>query len=147
MVTLLRNIGILYGNKLKKKYYFNMWSNPELLETVMLRYHEMFCHLISATLFWLLQLSPDYCHSLLYNIASKDILKLYCVQNCLLGFSHGLLGFPILSHFWNLFTGYLLNLGSFSNSRLGYCLSNSFCPRRTFIYICHAFYSTQAQIT
>jgi len=25
----------------------------------------------------------DYCNSLLYNIASKDILKLQCVQNCL----------------------------------------------------------------
>ncbi|KAK2168810.1 hypothetical protein LSH36_14g11043, partial [Paralvinella palmiformis] len=25
----------------------------------------------------------DYCNSLLYNIASKDILNLQCVQNCL----------------------------------------------------------------
>ena len=31
---------------------------------------------------------------------------------------HSLLGFPILSHFWNLFTGSLFNLASFSNSAL-----------------------------
>jgi len=59
-----------------------------------------------------------YCNSLLYNIASKDILKLQCVQNCLARVVHGLLGFPILSHFWNLFTGSLFNLASFSNSAL-----------------------------
>jgi len=42
----------------------------------------------------------DYCNYLLYNIASKDILKLQCVQDCFkLGLSHGLLGFPTLSHF------------------------------------------------
>jgi len=43
----------------------------------------------------------DYCNSLLYNIASKDILKLQCVQNCLarvvtlsLRFSHSV---PLLN--------------------------------------------------
>jgi len=41
----------------------------------------------------------DYCNSLLYNIASKDILKFQCVQNWLAGLSHDILGFPILSHF------------------------------------------------
>jgi hypothetical protein len=46
----------------------------------------------------------DYCNSLLYDIASGDILKL-------------------MSHFWNLFTGSLFNLASFST--VHYCLSNS----------------------
>ena len=42
----------------------------------------------------------DYCNSLLYNIASKDILKRQCVQNCLARVvTHGLLAFPILSQF------------------------------------------------
>jgi len=61
----------------------------------------------------------NFCNSLYYSIASKDILKLQYVQNCVASFfSHGLVGFPILSHFWNLFTGSLFNLASFSNSAL-----------------------------
>ena len=41
----------------------------------------------------------DYFNSHLYKIASKDILKLQCIQNYLAMVSRGLLGFPILFHF------------------------------------------------
>jgi len=59
-----------------------------------------------------------YCNSFLYNVASKDILKLHYAQKCLARVVTRLLGFPILFHFWNLFTGSLFNLTSFSNSVL-----------------------------
>jgi len=40
-----------------------------------------------------------YCNSLLYNIASKDILKLQCVQNCLARVVKRSPWFSFLSHF------------------------------------------------
>ena len=57
----------------------------------------------------------DYCNSLLYDNVSKDIKS---VQNCLVRVVTCLLGFLILSHFWNLFTGSLFNLASLSFSAL-----------------------------
>jgi len=83
----------------------------------------------------------DYCNFLLYNIASKDVLKLQCDQNCL-GLSYGLLGFPILTPSWNFFIGSLFNRASFVP--LYNCLWNSFF-KRTFVSIFHGFSSIQAQ--
>jgi len=78
----------------------------------------------------------DYCNSLLYNIASKDILKLYCILNCLgrivtqsLRFSHSV---PLLK-----------SLHWLPVQSLYYCLSNSFFWT-AFISIFHAFFSTEA---
>ena len=45
------------------------------------RYFSLSVHKPNATA--LITSRLDYCKSLLYNIASKDILKLHCVQNCL----------------------------------------------------------------
>jgi len=58
----------------------------------------------------------DYCNSLLYSIASKNIAKLPCVQNCLVIVvaSHSLLPFLILCNSWNHFIDSLFNLASFS---------------------------------
>jgi len=60
----------------------------------------------------------DYCNSLLYNIASRDIIKLQCVQNCLASvvtqyprFSHSL---PLLKSLHWL----PVQFASFSNSAL-----------------------------
>ena len=86
---------------------------------------------------------PDYWNSLLYNIASKDILKLQCVQNGLarvgtpsLRFSHSV---PILKslHWLRVQPRIIFQT-------LHYCLSNSFFWR-TFISIFHAFFISQAQ--
>jgi len=78
-------------------------------------------------------------------LASKDILKLQCVQNCLAKvvtrsprFSHSL---PLLKSLHCMAT--CSNLASFSNSAL-LLISNSFFWR-TLISIFHAFFSTQAQ--
>jgi len=87
----------------------------------------------------------DYCNSLLYNIASKDMANLQRVKNCLVKvvrrsprFSHSV---PLMN---------ITPLASSSISRhfetLHHCLSNSFF-RRTFVSSFDAFSSTQAQRT
>ena len=86
----------------------------------------------------------DYCNSL-YNIASKDILKLQCVQDCLARvvtrsprFSHSV---PLLkSLHWLPVQSYII----FKLCSVAY---QSVFFWRTFISIFHAFFSTQAQGT
>ena len=76
----------------------------------------------------------DYCISLLYNIASKDILKLQCVQNCL---ARVVTRSPRFSYS-------APRSSSHRFQTLHYCLSNSFFWR-IFISIFHVFFSTQTE--
>ena len=72
-------------------------------------------HYISLSIAKTITSRLDYWNSLLYNITSKDSLKLQYVHNCLARVVTRSHRFPILSHFWNLFLGSLFNLASFSN--------------------------------
>jgi len=80
----------------------------------------------------------DNCNSRLYNIASKDILKLLCVQNCL-ALLHSLLFCPISDN---------CSLApcpiSFQFQSLQHCLWKSLF-QKFFVYIFHAFSSIKAQ--
>ena len=84
-----------------------------------------------------------YCNFLLYNIASKDILKLKCIQNCL---SRVVTRSPRFSPFYPISEISSLAPCSISHhfQTLHYCLSNSFFWR-TSTFIFHALFSTQSQ--
>jgi len=80
----------------------------------------LFCSLyafVSILKYFWLDLTPEVVKALLEVVLGHS-LKLgpgTILSIMVLGLSQGLLGFPILSHFWNLFTGSLFNLASFSN--------------------------------
>jgi len=133
----VRNLGVTFDSA------FNFWKH------VSQTCRSCFCHIrdlrrISlsvaktiATIFITSRL--DYCNSILYNIAYKDILEFQYVQNCLARVS-SVFPFCPTSEISSLAPGSI----SHHFQSLHYCLSNSFFWR-TFISILHAFFITQAQ--